>query len=109
VHELALAQDVLDIAIEAGGGARVRRIVREIGTLSAVLPDAMRFCFDLVARDTAAAGARLDIIETPGRGRCRRCGAEVVMERPIAACACGAIELDWLAGQELRLREVEVA
>jgi hydrogenase nickel incorporation protein HypA/HybF len=107
VHELALAQDVVDLALEASGGARVHRIVLEIGTLSAVLPDAMRFCFELVAQDTAAAGAALDIIETPGRGRCRRCGAEVVMERPIASCGCGSIELDWIAGQELRLREVE--
>jgi hydrogenase nickel incorporation protein HypA/HybF len=109
VHELALAQAVLDMAIEASGGARVNRIVLEIGALGAVLPDAMRFCFEVVARDTAAAGALLDIVETPGRGRCRRCGALVVTERPIASCRCGAIELEWLAGQELRLREVEVA
>ncbi len=109
MHELALAAEVLAIVTEASGGARVRRVVLEIGTLSAVLPDAVRFCFELAAEDTVADGARLDIVQTPGRGRCRGCGAEVAMSGPLERCGCGQSDLDWLAGQHVTIKEVEVA
>lgn len=108
MHEMALVQDMLDAIADATGGARVTRIVLEIGKLSAVLPDAVRFAFDVAAADTVAAGARLEIVETAGRARCRVCAAEVVLERPFGQCGCGATDLEWLAGGELRLRAVEV-
>lgn len=109
MHELAIAGEIVALVADRTGGARVGRIVVEIGRLCAVAPDAMRFCFDLATEGTVAEGARLEIVETPGLGRCRACGAEVVLERPFARCACGGTDLDWLAGEELRIREVELA
>jgi hydrogenase nickel incorporation protein HypA/HybF len=110
VHELGIATEIVALAGEAsGGGARVHRIVVEVGRLSTVLPDALRFCFDLAAAGTAAEGAVLDIVEVPGRAACRACGAEVALERPFGRCACGSSDLEWLAGEELRITEMEVA
>jgi hydrogenase nickel incorporation protein HypA/HybF len=109
VHELGIVQQVVEIAAEASRGARVRRIVLEIGKLSTVLPDAVRFCFDLAAENTVAEGARLEIIEIPGRARCVACGAEIALEQPFGRCGCGATDLEWLAGDELRIKELEVA
>jgi hydrogenase nickel incorporation protein HypA/HybF len=108
VHELGLVQEVVSICSERSGGARVTRIVLEIGQLSAVLPDAVRFCFDAVAEGTAVEGAVLDIVETPGLARCVACGAQLELSRPFGICACGNTELEWLAGDELRIREMEV-
>ena len=42
-----------------------------------VMPDAIRFCFDVVAQGSALDGAALDIVEIPGRARCRDCGARM--------------------------------
>jgi hydrogenase nickel incorporation protein HypA/HybF len=109
MHELGIASDVIDTVCTRGGGARVTRVVLEIGRLSAVLPDAIRFCFELVAVGTLAEGAQLEIIETPGRARCRACSAEVVLERPFGRCACGGTDLEWLSGEELTIKEMEVA
>lgn len=108
MHELAITQEMVTIVCERSGGAPIKRLVVEIGKLSAVLPDAVRFCFELCAEGTLAEGARLEIIEKPGLGRCRRCCAEVVLERPFGQCACGSTELDWLSGEELRICEMEV-
>lgn len=108
MHELAIAQEVVAMVAGRTAGARVGRIVLEIGRLCAVAPDAMRFCFDLVTEGTVAEGARLEIVEIPGLGRCRACGADVVLQRPFGRCACGGTDLDWLAGEELRIREVEL-
>jgi hydrogenase nickel incorporation protein HypA/HybF len=108
VHELGLVEEVVSLCAERSGGARVTRIVLEIGKLSAVLPDAVRSCFDAVATGTPAEGAVLDIVETPGLARCLACGAHLELSRPFGICACGATELEWLAGDELRIREMEV-
>jgi len=108
VHELALAQEILDVVAARSGGARVTRVVLEVGKLAAVLPDALRFCFDLAAEDTVARGARLEIVETPGRARCRGCGADVALDRPYGRCACGRSDLEWLSGEALRILEMEV-
>jgi hydrogenase nickel incorporation protein HypA/HybF len=109
VHELAIAEEVVAIVAARTDGARVTRVVLEIGRLCAVLPDAMRFCFDLATEGTVAEGARLEIIEIPGRGQCRGCGAEVVLDRPFGRCRCGGSDLEWLAGEELRVKEVTLA
>ena len=51
------------------------RVRLEIGQLAAVMPDAMRFCFDVCARNTVLEGAALEIVEIPGRALCDDCGA----------------------------------
>lgn len=108
MHELGITQEIVDIVSQHAGGSRVKRVVVEIGRLTAVLPDAVRFCFDLCSEGTVAEGATLQIVETPGRARCRSCSAELSLDRPFGRCACGCSELDWLAGEELRVTELEV-
>jgi hydrogenase nickel incorporation protein HypA/HybF len=108
MHELGLTQQIVEAVAERAGGARVTKVVVEIGKLSAVLPDAVRFCFDLCCEGTVLAGAMLEIIEPAGRARCRECSAELVLDRPFGRCACGSSDLDWLSGTELRIREMEV-
>jgi hydrogenase nickel incorporation protein HypA/HybF len=109
MHEIAIAQEIVALACERSGpGARIARIVVAVGKLSAVMPDALRFCFDEVTRETPAEGAQLDILEPPGRARCRDCGAELELDRPFGRCACESTDLEWLSGEELEIRQVEV-
>lgn len=108
MHELGITQDIIDIVSQHAGDSKVNRIVLEIGKLSAVSPDAVRFCFDICAEGTVAEGAELKIIETPGLACCRSCGNDVVLERPFGRCQCGETDLEWREGEELRIREMEV-
>jgi hydrogenase nickel incorporation protein HypA/HybF len=108
MHELAITEEVVALARERARGARVRRLVLEIGKLTAVLPDAVRACFDVCAEGTELEGAVLEIVETDGRARCRACGRELVLDRPFGRCACGQSDLEWLSGEELVVREMEV-
>jgi hydrogenase nickel incorporation protein HypA/HybF len=109
MHEMAITQEVVEIVRERAGGRKVRRVVLEIGKLSLVMPEAVRFCFDLCAEGSPAEGAVLEIEEPPGRARCRACGGEVLLERPVGRCGCGSMDLDWISGEQLRVREMEVA
>jgi hydrogenase nickel incorporation protein HypA/HybF len=108
MHELAVTQEIVEILRRHAGERKVRRVVIEIGKLSAVLPDAVRFCFDLCTEGTSAEGAVLEILELPGRARCRACAGEVTLDRPFGRCTCGSSDLDWISGEELRVREMEV-
>jgi len=108
MHELGIAVRVVDIAARRAEGARIERIVLEVGALTAVLPDALSFCFRLAPEGTAAQGAELEIVPVPATGRCRGCGGEVEADGPLGACGCGATGVDWHGGDELRIREMEV-
>jgi hydrogenase nickel incorporation protein HypA/HybF len=109
MHELGITQEVVEIVCSRAGDARIQRIVLQIGKLSAVLPDAVRFCFAVCAEGTAAEGAELEILEPAGLGRCRSCGGEVPLERPFGQCGCGSSDLEWLSGDEVRITSMELA
>jgi hydrogenase nickel incorporation protein HypA/HybF len=109
MHELALVEDILAAAEARANGARIKRVVLEVGKLSTALPDALRFCFSLATEGTPAEGALLEIIEVPGSGRCLACGATVEMHAPLAQCACGGAQLEWLSGEGLKVTSLEVA
>ena len=109
MHELGITQEIVGVVLERAGGARVTRVVVEIGKLSAVMPSAVQFCFELCCEGTALKGAELSIVEPAGRARCRGCGAEVALSGPFDLCGCGSSDLDWLSGTELRIRAMEVS
>ncbi|HEY4104912.1 MAG TPA: hydrogenase maturation nickel metallochaperone HypA [Polyangiaceae bacterium] len=108
MHELALTQDLVGLIAENCAGRRVTRVVLEVGKLAAVVPDAFRFCFELCAEGTPAEGAALEIVELPGRGKCRDCERENQLDSVFDRCACGSLALEFLSGEQLQLREVEV-
>lgn len=109
MHELGIAQEVVSIVAGHAGGARVTRVVLEIGRHALILPDSIRFCFELCSEGTVVQGAELEIREVPGRARCRDCGGEVLLEQPFGLCECGSADLRWLSGDEIKVKEMEIA
>ncbi len=108
MHELGITQNIVAIVGEHAGGAKVKRVLLEIGKLSAIMPDAISFCFDVCSQGTVLEGAKLEIQEIPGLGRCRECGAEVPLDVPFGMCNCGSVQLDLIAGEELKIKEIEI-
>ena len=112
MHELSLAEGIVQLIEEAASRERFRRVASvrlEIGRLAAVECDALRFCFDSVTRDTVAAGARLDIDEAPGEGWCRQCCATVPVDESPAVCPrCGGLEVRITGGTQMRVKDLEV-
>ena len=112
MHELGITRSVVEIcaerAAEQGADTRVVRVTLEVGKLSAVMPDALRFCFEICAKDTIVEGAELEIIETSGRAKCHDCGDELMLSELFGRCACGSVNLQLIAGEELKIKEMEV-
>jgi hydrogenase nickel incorporation protein HypA/HybF len=109
MHELAITEGIVDAVTERLPGARVTCVRLEIGALSGVVADSVRFCFDLVTEGTNLAGARLEITVPAGRCHCKVCGSDFEPDGPIVLCPCGSIEVQVLSGQELKIASVQVA
>lgn len=112
MHELALAQEVIRIIEKAARDqafSRVRTVRLEIGRFAAAEPEALRFCFDVAAREGVAGGARLEILELPGAGWCPGCADTVPLESAWDACPrCGGRQVRVTGGTEMRVKELEV-
>ena len=112
MHEMSLCESVLQIIEDeaaAKGFGKVKRVHLEIGALAGVDPEALRFCFDVVAHGTLIEGATLDIIQPPGQGWCMPCGLAVTLAERYAACPhCGSYQLQVTGGDEMRIKELEV-
>lgn len=111
MHEMTLAESVLQIvedAVQREGLRRVRAVRLEIGQLSSIEPEAMRLCFDVVARDSVAEGARLEIVVTAGAAWCIECSEQVALPELGAACPrCGGYQLRVTEGAEMRVKELD--
>lgn len=108
MHELAVTESVIGAVAEKVGDRRVLRVSLAVGRLSGVVAESVYFYYDLCAEGTVLEGSKLEIIEIPGRARCRACGTEVELEDMIALCSCGSADLQILGGEELTIKEVEV-
>ena len=108
MHELALMESVVSAITERLGETRVTRVRLEVGQWAAVFPDALRFSFDVCTEGTSLAGAALEIQEMPAVTQCRACGRSFTADGPCPRCPCGSADLEWVGGQELRIKDVEV-
>jgi len=109
VHELAIAESVVETVTRRLPDARITSVHLEIGALSGVVAESIRFCFDLATEGTGLEGATLEITEPPARCRCRSCGTEFQPDSPIVLCPCGSADATVLAGEELKILSVRVA
>jgi len=109
MHELAITESVVAAVAQRVPGARVTSVRLEIGAMSGVVADSVRFCFDLVTEGTSLEGASLEIVESAARCLCRTCAAEFAPDWPILLCACGSADVAVLSGQDLRVLSVQVA
>jgi hydrogenase nickel incorporation protein HypA/HybF len=114
MHELGIAQSILDLAAEqvpAGQLADVRSIRIRVGDLAGVVVDSLEFCFDAIIAGTPLGRARLEVERVPAVCRCGHCAAEFALGgSPVFACrACGGTDVALLAGRELQVVHVELA
>ncbi|MBW1999158.1 MAG: hydrogenase maturation nickel metallochaperone HypA [Deltaproteobacteria bacterium] len=112
MHEMSIAQSLVDIVRDEmhRNQARVLRSVHlHIGEMSAIVPQALSFCFHVITEGTEMEGARLDMEIVPLRGYCGRCKREFRIENYEFRCPyCKNGDIETLAGQDLSIVEIEV-
>jgi hydrogenase nickel incorporation protein HypA/HybF len=113
MHELAIAQNIVKIAeseiAERGLQGTVERILFRAGRLHAIVPDILRFNFDVLTREAPLLkGATLDIEEIPIRVACASCNTSAVLEEPFFLClSCGS-PVTVEAGTEMFVERISI-
>jgi hydrogenase nickel incorporation protein HypA/HybF len=112
VHELAIAQAILDraqAASEHHGGGRVTKIGLRIGEISGVEPEALSFGIEVLSKDTPFAGLLLEIEQPRRKLRCAACATEFEPEGFAVACpTCQHPSCECIAGTELDVTFIEL-
>lgn len=113
MHEVSIAHGIVETLRRefAGRPGRIRSVRVEVGALSGVVPEALRFAWDVVCAGTPLEGAALEILEIAVAVRCDRCGKDQALPAidRLRCPECDAPTPCIVAGRELRIREVEIA
>jgi hydrogenase nickel incorporation protein HypA/HybF len=113
MHELSLMSAVLDAITEQTTRehfSRVHRVSLEVGELCNVEVEALAFCFEVVMKGTVAEHASLDIRSVPGKAHCRQCRSTFKLSSRVDPCpSCGTRDVDTTGGDQITIKELEVA
>jgi hydrogenase nickel incorporation protein HypA/HybF len=112
MHEVSIMTEALRMAVDAAKSADASRILKlrlRIGTLSGVVPEALRFAFDVVCRDSMAEGASLEIEAVRAACWCLTCQAEFECADFFSECPrCHNVSGELRRGRELDIASVEM-
>ncbi len=114
MHEMGIAQQMVDIALASIPddivNPKVEIVNLRIGQLAAVVDDSLKFCFEIITKDSPLEGAQLVIESVPVQVRCKGCSHQWQVDGPVFTCpSCkdGAVEI--LSGRELEISSMELA
>ena len=77
MHEMSLAEGILKISLDVAADNRAKKISAvglKLGEMAGVEVEALKFCFDILTRNTIAENAELKINRVPIIGECNKCG-----------------------------------
>jgi hydrogenase nickel incorporation protein HypA/HybF len=111
MHEMAVTESVLNIALSEGkkaGAARITGIRICMGEYSDVVPAVLQEYFAVIAKGTMAQDAAIRFRRTPVTMRCRGCGWQGRVDKLHIRCAqCGGTDLALLSGREFYVESLE--
>jgi hydrogenase nickel incorporation protein HypA/HybF len=112
MHELSIAMSIVDICTEEVQKAQAEKVTQvelEIGSLSGVEIEALKFSWDVAVNNTPVAGAPLQIRYVKARAKCQECNSEFDIENYFSPCSeCGAFGYEVIAGKELQIKAITV-
>ncbi len=112
MHELAVTQSILDLALKnakQANATQVTDINLVIGKLSSIVDDSVQFYWELIAKDTICEKAILHFERIPARLLCQDCKIEYTLDSELTPCpSCGSNRVNILTGNEFRLESIEI-
>lgn len=112
MHEMSLCEGIRQVIEDQARTHAIKavKVVRvEIGRFAGVEKPALEFAFDVVMRGSVAEGARLEMLDLPGRAMCYDCVKEVEIAGRLDPCPdCGGGKLMPVGGDEMRIKDLEV-
>ena len=114
MHEMQIAQNIITIVeeelLKSGIGEPVKSVQVVCGKMRAIIPDSLRFNYDILKRkNDQLTESNLVISETEVAFRCKKCQHEQSLEEPIFFCEkCSSSEIEVISGNELYVDNIEI-
>jgi hydrogenase nickel incorporation protein HypA/HybF len=112
MHEMSICEGILQVLETSSAEknfTRVKKVFVEVGPLSGVEIEALRFSFDVVMKGSLADASTLEIIETEAKAWCLNCNELVTISQRYDDCPqCGSAQIQVTSGDELAIKELEV-
>jgi hydrogenase nickel incorporation protein HypA/HybF len=109
---MSIAQSLVDILheeMENHNATTLKSVTLNVGKLSAIVPEALSFCFEIIVSGTNMEGAKLLMDIIPLKGVCRDCERPFEIEDYAFSCPhCDSPNIKTIAGQDLSIVEMEV-
>lgn len=112
MHELSLAQNIIDTVREHVGNdrlAKVTEVVMEVGTASGVVGESLQFAYEAIVQDTPLASSTMTMVSVPFTVRCHACGTETESPAGFMVCPhCDSMDVSVVKGADMILKQIVV-
>ena len=112
MHELAVTQSILELAVKharAAEASQISNIYIVMGELSTNVDDSIQFYWDMIAQGTLAEGAQLHFKRVPAQFQCTACSQSYHPADAELLCPqCGSTKIKIIAGEEFYLDSIDI-
>lgn len=121
MHEISIAGAIMDAVLDAArknDAKKVNEVFIEIGELTALNPEQLKFIFETISAGTVAENAEYEIKTIKPLISCKKCsynGAIEFFEKlhfflPVIKCPkCGDADVDIIAGRECCVKKIKIS
>ncbi len=121
MHEISIAGAIIDSVLDAAkknNAIKVNEVFLEIGELTALNPDQLKFIFETITQGTVAQGACFNISTIKTSIRCKKCSYKGDIESferqhffiPVIKCPqCDETDVDIFAGRECCVKKIKIS
>lgn len=110
MHEMSIAANILKISEEEtvkAEGKKIEQIRLEVGMLSGVVTESLRFALDVSKNDSVLQNAEIVIDEIPGKLHCILCDCYFESNDFFTCCPnCGLHKFDIVSGKEMIIKSI---
>ncbi len=109
MHELAVTENLLNLALTHAGGNRVTDLYIVIGQLSSFIDESVQMYWDIISEGTLAEHSQLHFSRIPAEMKCRDCQYSYPLTADQFACPeCGSGQVSLVSGDEFYLDSIEI-
>jgi hydrogenase nickel incorporation protein HypA/HybF len=112
MHELAVTESILNIALKHANQAEARRVTDlhlVIGRLSSIVDDSVQFYWEIVTAGTLCEGSALHFERIPAQMSCLNCDQNYTLDGELTPCpACGSMQVKVISGDQFYLDSIEI-
>ncbi len=112
MHEVSIAEEIKNAVIQKlkeNNGKRVKSIKLLIGEMTSIVPDALKFAFDIVSKKTPLENALIHIKVLKAKAKCKICSKDFAIEDYAFLCPeCNSSDVEIKQGREMIIQTIEM-